>query len=85
MRRSGFGANALYVNGRIFAMLSSRNQPVFKLPADRVRTLTCLRVGARFDVGPGRLMREWLVLRKTSWQTAQALALEAFGFVRSSK
>ncbi|HEU4653372.1 MAG TPA: hypothetical protein VFS47_05260 [Steroidobacteraceae bacterium] len=85
MRRSGFGANALYVNGRIFAMLSSRNQLVFKLPADRVRALTSLRVGARFDAGRGRLMREWLVLRKTSWQQAQALALEAFEFVRTTQ
>jgi hypothetical protein len=81
-KRSGFGANALKVNGKIFAMVSSRSQLVFKLPGNRVRELAQQDIGTPFDPGRGRLMREWLVLLKDSRATALALAIEALEFGR---
>jgi hypothetical protein len=81
-KRSGFGANALKVNGKIFAMVSSRSQLVFKLPAERVRELTQQGSGTPFDPGRGKLMREWLVLLKNSRATVLALAVEALEFGR---
>ena len=58
----GFGTGALAVNGRIFAMLSSRGEFVVKFPRDRVDALVASRAGTPFDAGRGRLMREWLAL-----------------------
>jgi hypothetical protein len=83
--RAGFGSNALKVNGKIFAMVSSRGQLVFKLPAARTRELTDEGVGTPFDPGRGRLMREWLVLLKPSRVRARTLANEALEFGRKAK
>src|SRR5579859_3531675 len=56
----GFGSSALKVDGRIFAMMSSKGKFVVKLPKERVDTLVAARKGAYFDPGHGRLMKEWL-------------------------
>lgn len=80
---TGFGANALKVDGRIFAMLSSQGKFVVKLPKERVAALVTARKGAYFDPGRGRLMKEWLEM--TSGQALWvSLAREAREFVRAS-
>ena len=58
----GFGRGALTVKGKIFAMLSSRGEFVVKLPGDRVAALVASGSGKRFASGPGRVMKEWLVV-----------------------
>jgi len=53
---------ALKVNGRIFAMMSSRGEFVVKLSKDRVGELISSGRGTLFDPGHGRLMKQWLVI-----------------------
>jgi len=76
----GFGSGSLKINGKIFAMLSSKNQLVVKLPASRVAELIDAGQGIRFDPGHGRLMKEWLAVTAAplEWVT---LAKEARDFV----
>ena len=77
---TGFGASALKVGGKIFAMMSSKEKFVVKLPKERVDALVAARKGAYFDPGHGRLMKEWLEM-----SSGQALwiklAKEARAFV----
>jgi hypothetical protein len=76
----GFGSAALKVNGKIFAMMSSKRQFVVKLSRDRVEHLARLGQGEYFDPGQGRLMNEWLVSAATArWVE---LAREAYRFVK---
>lgn len=77
----GFGAKALKIKGRIFAMLSSKGQLVVKLPAERVDALVKSGKGEYFEPARGRVMKEWLVVGppKAQWLT---LAREACEFVR---
>jgi hypothetical protein len=84
-RQRGFGATALTVNGRIFAMLSSRERFVVKLPRARVDELVAAGRGDRFDPGHGRLMKEWLEARPDRADEWLGLAREAraFAAVRS--
>jgi hypothetical protein len=77
----GFGASALKVGGRIFAMLTSRGDFVVKLPRDRVEALVVAGDGDRFDPGQGRLMKEWFAVRPGSSLDWLALAEEAIRFV----
>src|ERR1700676_4436151 len=58
----GFGSRALKVNGKIFAMMSSKGHFVVKLPEERVNALVAAGSGTRFHPGRGRLMKEWLVV-----------------------
>jgi hypothetical protein len=58
----GFGSGGLKVDGRLFAMISSRGQFVAKLPRHRVADLVAQGKGEPFDPGHGRLMREWIAL-----------------------
>jgi hypothetical protein len=76
----GFGSGALKVDGKLFAMISSRGQFVVKLPEGRVRSLVAKGEGEPFNTGGGRLMREWVALdgRESRWL---ALAKEARQFV----
>jgi hypothetical protein len=77
----GFGAGALKVDGRIFAMLS-RGTLVVKLPRTRVDELVGEGAGTRFEPGTGRVMREWLALRATADDARwRAVAREALVFV----
>src|SRR6266704_915725 len=77
----GFGSTALKLDGKIFAMMSSKGKFVVKLPKDRVDELVRLRLGEYFDPGHGRVMKEWLALEggAASWVE---LAKEAHGFAR---
>lgn len=75
----GFGSGGLKVDGKLFALMSSRGQFVAKLPKQRVAELVAQRKGEQFDPGHGRLMREWVALHGDSdWL---ALAREARRFV----
>jgi len=80
--KRGFGANALKINKKIFAMLSSDDRFVVKLPRARVDALVAAGFGERFDPRRnGRAMKEWLVVgagREARWLP---LAIEAMEFV----
>jgi hypothetical protein len=58
----GFGSAALKVDGKIFAMMSSKGNFVVKLSEKRVSALIATGSGTRFDPGHGRPMKEWLVV-----------------------
>jgi hypothetical protein len=75
----GFGSRALRLDGKIFAMLSSKGQFVVKLPRDRVAELIRMGEGQYFDTGRDRVMKEWLAVlaRPASWPK---LAKEAHRF-----
>lgn len=75
-----FGASALKVHGKIFALLA-RDRLVVKLPRNRVDALVASGDGGRFDPGHGRAMREWLALAPSSEQEWLLLAREAMRFV----
>lgn len=78
---SGFGASpGLRVGGKIFAMLI-RGQLVVKLPKARVDELVASGVGAQFDPGHGRLMKEWVTVSLRGDDRWNELADEAFAFV----
>src|SRR5437763_16263572 len=65
----GFGSSGLKVDGKLFAMVSSRGLFVVKLPRERVEELVRLATGRPFDPGHGRLMKEWIELDggEASW------------------
>jgi hypothetical protein len=58
----GFGSRALKVNGKIFAMLSSRAEFVVKLPSARAAELIAAGRAKYFDAGRGKAMKEWAVV-----------------------
>lgn len=78
----GFGAGALKVNGRIFAMVSSKAEFVVKLPKERVDQMVDSGKGERFDAGRGIPMKEWLVV-KSRRANCLELAKEAYEFVKA--
>lgn len=79
--KRGFGADALKVRGKIFAMLAG-GRLVVKLPRQRVDALIASGEGVRFDPRKdGRLMAEWLSLEPTSTTGWLALAREAMAYV----
>ncbi|MBI3563038.1 MAG: MmcQ/YjbR family DNA-binding protein [Gammaproteobacteria bacterium] len=79
----GFGSSALKVNGKIFAMLSSRGDFVVKLSRTRVEELVASGKGEYFDPGHSRLMKQWIVVsaEKESWIV---FAKQACGFVKKA-
>lgn len=77
----GFGAAALKVDGRIFAMCPRENL-VLKLPAARVKELIAENLGGPFDAGKGKPMREWLTVTADDPATWRRLAQEAYEFVQ---
>src|SRR5437879_12848273 len=65
--KRGFGANALKINKKIFAMLSSGDRFVVKLPRPRVDALVAAGIGER--VHPrrkGRATEAWRVAGRRS-------------------
>lgn len=81
----GFGSTALKVNGRIFAMLTSRSEFVVKLPKARVESLIRSGDGFAYDAGKGRPMKEWLVIRSESVSEWVSIGEEAFAFVADQR
>lgn len=79
--RGGFGAHALRIDGKMFAMLV-RGRLVLKLPQARVDDLVDGDEGVRFDANKGIPMREWLALDPESGVDWVPLAEEAMEFVR---
>jgi hypothetical protein len=77
-----FGASALKVNGKIFAMLTSTGQFVVKLNKGRVDELKEDGYGTPFEMGGGRVMKEWLALQGGSLAQWHALADEALALGR---
>jgi hypothetical protein len=82
--RQGFGSGALKVNGSIFAMMTPRAGFVVKIPKARVDELVNGGVGARFEPGPGRVMKEWLALDRHP-ELWTELAKEAYLFVKGKR
>jgi hypothetical protein len=80
----GFGANALKVGGRIFAMLS-HERLVVKLSRARVDELVEIGTGKRFDPGHGRIMTGWLSVHAGHEDEWESLAREALSFGRERK
>jgi hypothetical protein len=80
----GFGSTALKLDGKIFAMLSSKGRFVVKLPRERVDELVGRGQGRHFDPGHGRLMREWLEVGGPSISWLE-LAREARAFASRGK
>lgn len=80
----GFGSSGLKVDGKLFAMISSRGLFVAKLPRKRVEQMVQLGSARPFDPGHGRLMKEWIELdgAEASWIS---LAREARAFVGAAK
>lgn len=76
----GFGAGTLKAGGRIFAMLNDERL-VVKLPAPRCQELVDAGVGALFDGGKGKPMRQWLALPTVDLATWATLCAEARAFV----
>ena len=77
----GFGSSGLKVNGKLFAMISSRGQFVVKLPRKRAEEVVRSGKGEPFDPGHGRLMKEWVAFDglQCAWPD---LAREAYEYVR---
>ena len=75
-------SSVLNVNGKIFAMFV-RGCFVAKLPKTRVAEMVSTGVGAYFDPGHGRLMREWVAVADATAPWI-ALAREARAFVKAS-
>jgi len=82
--RQGFGSGALKVNGKIFAMMTPRDEFVVKIPKARVDELVNDGIGERFEPGPGRIMKEWLALdgHPERWID---LAKEGYQFVKGQR
>lgn len=78
---AGFGAGALKVNGKIFAMRSSKAAFVVKLPRARVDELVAAGLGTRFNTGKGKLMKEWFVPAGSTAPALKKLAREALDYV----
>jgi hypothetical protein len=81
--RSGFGSDALQVDGRIFAMLR-RGSLILKLPKERVAEVIASGEGSAFDAGKGKPMKEWVSVGPSTEARWLALAKEALAFVRGT-
>jgi len=79
----GFGAGALKVDGKIFAMICSKGRFVVKLPRRRVDELVASGRGTRFNP-TGRAMKEWFVAEDPGLDWLK-LAQEAYNFGKLPK
>ena len=71
-----FGANALCVNGRIYAALTRNRRLLLKLPPARVMELLATHHAERFESG-GRVMNGWITLTPAAADRWIALSDEA--------
>ncbi|MEO6968039.1 MAG: luciferase family protein [Rhodanobacteraceae bacterium] len=77
---SRFGADALRVNGKIFAALTRKHRLLLKLPPPRVAQLLAEGRAERFASG-GRVMNGWITLTPQQASEWMPLADEARAFV----
>lgn len=77
---SRFGADALRVNGKIFAALTRKHRLLLKLPPARVAQLLADGHAERFASG-GRVMNGWVILTPQQASEWMPLANEARAFV----
>ncbi len=77
-----FGADGLKVNGKFFAMEYKGNF-VTKLPKERVDELVVQGIGAYFDPGMGKIMKEWVAVASDKHDQWSSLAQESKQFVAS--
>ena len=75
-----FGSTGLKVDGKLFALVSSRGEFVVKLPKARTHALVAEGVGVFWDPGHGRLMKEWIAINENDARWLE-LANEARLFV----
>ena len=80
-RKRGLGSTALCINDKIFAMLSSKEEFVVKLPKARVDELVAAPRGTRFELSHGQPMHEWFVAGAGFEDEWSSLAEEALSFV----
>ena len=80
----GFGSSGLKVDGKLFALISSKGLFVAKLPKARALELVRLGQGQPFDPGHGRKMKEWVELESETVPWLD-LAREALQFVGGRK
>jgi hypothetical protein len=80
-RKRGLGSTALCINDKIFAMLSSKDQLVVKLPRKRVGALIAAGRGTHFELSHGQPMQEWFVAGAGLEEEWLSLAEEALSFV----
>lgn len=78
--KRSFGADALCVNNKIFAMLVG-GALVMKLPRQQVDALIAAGQGQRFANGAGRPMKEWIALRPDADLDWDGLGRAALAFV----
>ena len=78
-KRGKFGSNGLKVDGKIFAMWV-RGALVVKLPKADIDTLAAAGHGERLSMGPGRVIKEWLVVKQPERKWLE-LARRAHAFV----
>ena len=78
--RRHFGANAIKVGGKIFAMLIE-GRLVVKLPKSRVDAFVDGGRGERLSTDNRRFMKEWLHLAPGAEEEWTALAVEAMEYV----
>ena len=79
-----FGADALKVHGKIFAMIS-HGRLVVKLPRTRLDELLAAGAGERFDPGHGRVMKEWVSIAPEAGPDWLSLAKAALEYVGAQK
>jgi hypothetical protein len=75
--------NVLTVKQKIFAMFT-RGKFVAKLPKALVDDIVSAGQGERFNLGHGRLMKEWAAF-ETQTESWVAVALEAYELVKRDK
>ena len=82
--KRGFGASALQVHGKIFAVVSG-DRLVVKLPRQRVDELVASGIGERFSPRrDGRLMKEWVAVAPAYAEPWLPLVHEALEFVAAT-
>jgi hypothetical protein len=80
-RKNALVSSALCVNDRTFAMLSSNEEFVVKLPRYRVTGLVAAGWGFHFELAHGRVMTGWFVAGSALDESWMSLAEEALWFV----
>jgi hypothetical protein len=78
----GFGSGGLKAKDKMFACLTPDQALLLKLPAARVKALVAAGEGRPFEPRPGRVMKEWVLVRPDAGADWLGLAREAMDFVR---